>query len=68
MQAGDNAKSLPMLERPGLPDSQRLPNAIAVINALKKTARVQARLQKVGLAGPPRRGKIPVQRSGFRNA
>ena len=37
----DSAKSLPMLDVPGWLDSQRLPNAVAVVMALKMTARVR---------------------------
>src|ERR1700724_2433171 len=41
VQTSDNASSLPMLEVPGCLESQRLPNAVAVVMALKKTARVR---------------------------
>ena len=38
VQTSDKASSLPMLEVPGYLESQRLPNAVAVVIALKKTA------------------------------
>ena len=41
VQTSDKASSLPMLEVPGCLESQRLPNAVAVVIALKKTARVR---------------------------
>ena len=44
-----------MLDVPGWLDSHRLPNAVAVVIALKITARRERRLQQCGLAGPPRR-------------
>ena len=37
----DSASNLPMLEVPGWLDSQRLPKAVAVVMALKMTARVR---------------------------
>src|SRR5689334_1902619 len=37
----DSASSLPMLDVPGWLDSHRLPNAVAVVSALKKIARVR---------------------------
>ena len=37
----DKASSLPMLDVPGWLDSHRLPNAVAVVRALKKIARVR---------------------------
>ena len=46
-----------MLEIPGWAESQRLPNAVAVISALKNTAR-QARLQEIVFAAEPRHGVI----------
>ena len=36
-----SAISLPMLDVPGWLDSHRLPNAVAVVQALKNTARVR---------------------------
>jgi len=42
VQASDKASSLPMLDVPGWCESHRLPNAVAVRSALKKTARVSA--------------------------
>jgi hypothetical protein len=42
VQSRANASSLPMLDRPGNWDSQRLPNAVALVKALKTTARVRA--------------------------
>ena len=41
MQASDSASSLPMVEVPGWLESHRLPNAVAVVMALKMTARVR---------------------------
>jgi hypothetical protein len=41
VQASDKAKSLPMVDVPGWLDSHRLPNAVAVVMALKMTARVR---------------------------
>src|ERR1700730_19042953 len=37
----DKASSFPELDVPGCFDSQRLPKAVAVVNALKNTARVR---------------------------
>ena len=37
MQASDKAKSLPILAVPGWLEKDRLPNAVAVIRALKST-------------------------------
>jgi hypothetical protein len=42
----DSARSFPMLDIPGWLESQRLPNAVAVINALKNTARVKLDCKK----------------------
>ena len=41
MQTSDKASNLPMLEVPGWFESHRLPNAVAVVIALKTTARVR---------------------------
>src|SRR5882762_6837433 len=41
VQTSAKAISLPMLEMPGWSESQRLPNAVAVVSALKNTARVR---------------------------
>src|SRR5262245_52583903 len=41
VQTSERASSLPMLEVPGWLDSQRLPNAVPVVMALKITARVR---------------------------
>src|SRR4029077_13278465 len=41
VQSSDRAISFPMLEVPGSLDSQRLPNAVAWVMALKITARVR---------------------------
>ena len=41
VQASDKPSNLPMLEIPGLLENMRLPKAVAVISALKNTARVQ---------------------------
>jgi hypothetical protein len=38
----ERLKSLPMLDVPGWFDSQRLAKAVAVVSALKNTARVRA--------------------------
>ena len=40
-----SAISLPMLDVPGWCENQRLPKAVAVVQALKKTARVRLDLQ-----------------------
>jgi hypothetical protein len=39
VHASDNASNLPMLDRPGWLDSHKLPNAVAVVSALKKKPR-----------------------------
>jgi hypothetical protein len=39
--SSDSASSLPRLDVPGWLESQRLPNAVAVVSALKITARVR---------------------------
>jgi hypothetical protein len=41
VQTSDKASSFPMLDVPGCLDSQRLPKAVAVVMALKNTARVR---------------------------
>src|SRR3982074_1138828 len=41
VQASDKASSFPMLDVPGCLNSQRLPKAVAVVIALKNTARVR---------------------------
>src|SRR6266478_3922127 len=41
VQTSDSARSLPMLDVPGWLENQRLPNAVAVVSALKITARVR---------------------------
>src|ERR1700727_2287280 len=41
VQASDSASSLPMLEVPGWLENHRLPKAVAVVAALKITARVR---------------------------
>src|SRR5258708_1145818 len=41
VQSNDRARSLPMLDVPGWLDSHRLPKAVAVVMALKMTARVR---------------------------
>src|ERR1700731_2394972 len=41
VQTSDKASSFPMLDVPGCLDSQRLPKAVAVVIALKNTARVR---------------------------
>ena len=41
VQASDNANSLPILDMPGWLENQRLPKAVAVVIALKNTARVR---------------------------
>ena len=41
VQTSDRANSLPMLDSPGWLDNQRLPKAVAVVIALKITARVR---------------------------
>ena len=41
VQTSDKASSFPMLDVPGCFESQRLPKAVAVVIALKKTARVR---------------------------
>ena len=41
VQVRASAINLPMLEVPGLSESHRLPNAVAVVMALKTTARVR---------------------------
>ena len=41
VQTSARAISLPMLDMPGWSESQRLPNAVAVVSALKNTARVR---------------------------
>ena len=41
VQTSDKASSLPMLDVPGCLDIHRLPKAVAVVIALKKTARVR---------------------------
>src|SRR5437762_14223438 len=41
VHTSDSARSLPMLEVPGWLENQRLPNAVAVVSALKITARVR---------------------------
>src|SRR6266436_1060508 len=41
VQSSARAISLPMLDMPGWSESQRLPNAVAVVSALKNTARVR---------------------------
>ena len=41
VQHSANAISSPMLDRPGCGDSHRLPKAVAVVSALKNTARVR---------------------------
>jgi hypothetical protein len=40
VQTSDKASSLPMLEVPGWLENHRLPKAVAVVSALKNTARV----------------------------
>src|SRR5581483_4605705 len=47
VQASDSASSLPMLEMPGCAENHRLPNAVAVISALKNTARVRLDCRKL---------------------
>ena len=51
-----------MLDVPGWLDSHRLPNAVAVVSALKKIARVRLDLQQVGPAGAPRHDIIDLER------
>jgi len=46
VQARDSASSLPMLDIPGLLEIHRLPKAVPVRRALKKTARVNADCRK----------------------
>ena len=46
MQASDKASNLPMLEIPGLLENIKLPKAVAVISALKNTARVRLDCKK----------------------
>ena len=41
VHVSDRASSLPMLDVPGWFESQRLPKAVAVVMALKNTARVR---------------------------
>ena len=41
VQSSDRAKSSPMLAVPGWLENHRLPNAVAVVSALKNTARVR---------------------------
>jgi uncharacterized protein (DUF2147 family) len=52
----DNASNLPMLDVPGWLDSHRLPNAVAVVSALKNTARV--RLDCSRSVCPPRQAMM----------
>jgi hypothetical protein len=47
VHASDSANSLPMLEMPGCAENQRLPKAVAVIKALKNTARVKLDWRKL---------------------
>src|SRR5271165_7609591 len=50
--ASDRAISLPMLDVPGWCENHKLPKAVAVVQALKKTARV--RLDCKNLVSPAR--------------
>ena len=52
VQSSDSASNLPMLDVPGWLESHRLPNAVAVVSALKNTARVRLDLQQVASARP----------------
>ena len=47
VQTRASAISLPMLDMPGCLESQRLPNAVAVVSALKNTARVRVDCSKL---------------------
>jgi hypothetical protein len=49
VHASDSANSLPMLDIPGSLDSHRLPKAVAVVMALKITARVNVDSKKLVL-------------------
>jgi hypothetical protein len=49
VHASDSANSLPILDVPGSSDSHRLPNAVAVVMALKITARVNVDSKKLVL-------------------
>jgi hypothetical protein len=51
VHTSESASSLHMLDVPGWLESHTLPNAVAVVAALKITARGEARLQKPGLPG-----------------
>src|ERR1700735_2581112 len=46
VQASDKARSLPMLAVPGCLEKDRLPNAVAVMRALKRHARVRGDCKK----------------------
>src|ERR1700733_8344432 len=46
VQASDKARSLPMLAVPGWLEKDKLPNAVAVMRALKNTARVSGDCKK----------------------
>ena len=49
VHASDKAINFPMLAMPGWSESQRLPNAVAVIIALKITARVSVDCKRLVL-------------------
>ena len=50
-----------MLDVPGWLDSQRLPNAVAVVSALQITARVRLDCKQIGLPGPPRHDVVDLE-------
>ena len=50
-----------MLAVPGWLDAQRLPKPVAVVSALKKTARVRLDVQQVRAAGPPGHHEVDVE-------
>ena len=53
VDTSDRAISSPMLDVPGSLDNQRLPNPVAVVIALKTTARVSADANKPALPYRP---------------
>ena len=58
----DIASSLPMLDVPGWFDSHRLPKAVAVVIALKKTARVRLDCKRFVVPAAPGHHEIDLER------
>lgn len=56
VHASDRAINLPMLEMPGSLESHKLPKAVAVVMALKTTARVNVDSNRLVL--PPRQAMM----------